>query len=194
MLLCLFYCICRLPSSPRLWDVCCTSCASSRCRLVKARWPSATAASPYRTTPATPMICTALSVSPLYYSQLIHFVFCFFLVVSLTVVVFFRIHVGAGSRQKTRHLPGVLFCFQASSADVPGSECEGQSLSAGTSGFAWFSLIRNSHILCPTNQLVGLRNAWTLMCCDISLLTLQNWENCNQKIVISAFCRILLFL
>lgn len=43
-----------------------------------------------------------------------------------------RIHVGAGSRQKARHLPGVLLCFQTSSADVPGSECEGQPLSAFT--------------------------------------------------------------
>lgn len=61
-------CVCALHVlfSPRLWDVCCTNCASSRCRLVKARWPSATAVSPSQTTPATPMICTALFVSSLY--------------------------------------------------------------------------------------------------------------------------------
>lgn len=132
--------------SSRLWGVCCTNCASSRCRLVKARWPSAMAVSPYRTTPATPMICTALFVSSLQLANLPSGLFIRPFSVSIFIFFFLyvppppRIYVGAGSRQKARHLPGVLFCFQTSSADVPGAECEGQSLSAlksaGTSGFA----------------------------------------------------------
>lgn len=83
---CLFYCpLClsvwrgsRVLCSPRLWDVCCTSCASSRCRLVKARWPSVTAVSPYQTTPATRMICTALCVSFYCFTMCGVFVFLFF--------------------------------------------------------------------------------------------------------------------
>ena len=47
----------------RHWVVCCTSCASSLCPLVKARWPSVMAASPFQITLATLTIFTASLVS-----------------------------------------------------------------------------------------------------------------------------------
>lgn len=62
-LLCPLSCCDTCHVSSRRSAVCCTSCASSRCPLVRARWPSVTAASPSQTTHATPTICTASSVS-----------------------------------------------------------------------------------------------------------------------------------
>lgn len=187
---CACVCVCALHVlfSPRLWDVCCTNCASSRCRLVKARWPSATAVSPSQTTPATPMICTALFVSSLYSTfvanllcGLSFFFFfkplCFFLFVPF---FFFppRIYVGAGSRQEARHLPGVLFCFQTGSADVPRSECEGQSLSTLTPTETRGSASFHAFPLWPTSWLKWQNvSTWTF---SPHLVAVWCFENGNS--------------
>lgn len=153
--------------SSRLWDVCCTNCASSRCRLVKARWPSVTAVSPYQTTPATPMICTALFVSSLNTClYLIHFVFFsfffFFKPFSFSIFIFFfscRFFFPPGymlepDPDKRPDIYQVsYFAFKLAQRTCPVQNVK-------------VSLSLVSQLQCPTNQLVKTRNVSTLTFCD----------------------------